>query len=393
MALPSQSTTSVPAPLLPYSRQTIDDDDVAAVAAALRGPLLTQGPTVERFERALADYLGAQHVSACSSGTAALHLVYLALGIGPGDEVVTSPITFSATAAAALLAGARVRLVDVEPDSGLIDVEQVDRALTPATRAVTAVHLAGLPADLAPLRDLCDRRGVFLVEDAAHALGADYRGRRIGSGLAHAATFSFHPVKHITTLEGGAVAVSDERLKQRIDRLRQHGIERDPARFERLADEPWAYEVQELGLNYRLTDVACALGISQLGKQPGWLANRRQLAARYRQRLAAELPDVLPPAERADRTSAHHLYPVRIDFGAHRHSRAQVARALAARGIGTQVHYIPLYDHPLYRRHGAGERTGGADRYYQQTLSLPMHHSMSEADVDRVVGALAEVLS
>ncbi|HWM85245.1 MAG TPA: UDP-4-amino-4,6-dideoxy-N-acetyl-beta-L-altrosamine transaminase [Kofleriaceae bacterium] len=380
-------------PNLPYSTQTIDRDDVAAVAAALEGPLLTQGPAVVRFERALADYLGAQHVSACSSGTAALHLAYLALGIGPGDEVVTSPITFSATAAAALLAGARVRMADVEPDTGLLDVDQVERAMTPATRAVTAVHLAGLPADLGPLRELCDRRGVWLVDDAAHALGAEYRGRPIGSGLADASTFSFHPVKHITTLEGGAVAVADPALKQRIDRLRQHGVERDPARFERIEHEPWAYEVQELGLNYRLSDVACALGSSQLAKQPRWLARRRNLAARYRQRLAAQLPAVLPPAERPGRDSAHHLFPVRIDFRALRRTRGDVSRGLAARGIGTQVHYIPLFEHPLYRRHGAGQRLEGACAYYERTLSLPMHHSMSEADVDRVVSTLAEVLS
>jgi len=393
MAPASQSNSSVPPAQLPYSKQAIDDDDIAAVAAALRCPLLTQGPTVARFEEALAGYLGAQHVSACANGTAALHLAYLALGIGPGDEVVTSPITFSATAAAALLCGARVRLADVEPDSGNLDVERVERAIGPATRAIAAVHLAGLPVDLEPLRALCDRRGLWLIEDAAHALGAEYRGRMVGSGLAHAATFSFHPVKHITTLEGGAVAVADPRLKDRLDRLRQHGIERDPARFERLAAEPWAYEVQELGLNYRLSDVACALGLSQLRKQPAWLALRCRLAARYRERLVAALPAVLPPAVRADRRSAHHLFPVRIDFAAHGRSRAQVVQGLAARGIGTQVHYIPLFEHPLYRRHGAGERLEGACLYHQRTLSLPMHHSMSESDVDRVVDALAEVLS
>jgi perosamine synthetase len=383
----------VTTPLLPYSTQSIDEDDVAAVAAALRSPLLTQGPAVARFEAALADYVGAHRVSACSSGTAALHLAYLALGIGPGDEVVTSPITFSATAAAALLAGARVRLADVEPDTGNLDVERLERRLSPLTRAVTAVHLAGLPVDLAPLRELCDRRGIWLVEDAAHALGAEYQGRRIGSGLAHAATFSFHTVKHITTLEGGAVAVADPELKVRIDRLREHGIERDPTRFERLAAEPWVYEVQELGLNYRLSDVACALGLSQLTKQPVWLARRRRMAERYRERLAADLPGVLPPAERAGRLSAHHLFPVRIDFRARGVSRAVVMRHLTARGIGSQVHYVPLSEQPLYRRHGAGEQFEGAAAYYQQTLSLPMHHSMGEPDVDRVVDALAEVLS
>ena len=393
MAPGSQREPSVSVLSLPYSKQAIDDDDVAAVAAALREPLLTQGPTVGRFESALADYLHAPHVSACANGTAALHLAYLALGIGPGDEVVTSPITFSATAAAALLCGARVVLADVEPDTGLLDVDRVEAVLSPATRAVTAVHLAGLPADLGPLRELCDRRGIWLVEDAAHALGAEYRGCRIGSGLAHAATFSFHPVKHITTLEGGAVAVSDASLKQRLDRLRHHGIERDPARFERLAAEPWTYEVQELGLNYRLSDVACALGLSQLLKQPMWLARRRRLAERYRQRLAADLPAVRPPAERQGRRSAYHLFAVRIDFAGHGLRRAQVMRGLAERGIGTQVHYVPLSEQPLYRRHGAGAALDGAASYYQQTLSLPMHHSMSESDVDHVVGALAEVLS
>lgn len=378
---------------LPYGAQHIDDDDIAAVVQALRRPLLTQGPLVAEFEAALSDFLGARHVSVCANGTAALHLAYLALGIGPGDEVLTPPVTFSATAAAALLAGAQVRFVDVEPDSGNLDVARVEQALSPATRAVVAVHLAGLPVDLAPLRRLCDSRGIWLVEDASHALGADYQGRHVGSGLAHAATFSFHPVKHITTLEGGAVAVSDPALKRRLDRLRQHGVERDPSCFTVLGDQPWHYEVQELGLNYRLSDVACALGLSQLKKLPGWLGLRRALAARYTLRLAERLPSVLAPATRPDRTSAYHLYAVRVDFRRAGTSRGAVMRALGERGIGTQVHYVPLYQQPLYRAHGAGRLLEGAEGYYEQTLSLPMHHSMSEPDVDRVVDALAEVLS
>jgi perosamine synthetase len=382
---------------LPYGRQTIDDDDVAAVVEALRAGLLTCGPRVADFERALATAVGAAHASACSSGTAALHLVYAGLGFGPGDEIITTPITFSATAAAAYYVGASVRIADVDPRTGNLDPASVEALLTPRTRAIVPVHLGGLPVDLAELAGIAERHGVYLIEDACHALGATYRTRPVGSGPAHATVFSFHPVKHITTAEGGAIVTDDAALKRRMDRLRHHGIEREAAHMSAPPAGPWAYEVADLGFNYRLSDLQCALGLSQLGKLDGFVARRRAIATRYRELLAQTFPEggVTPPAELADRASAYHLFAAAIDFPRFGTTRAAVATALAAAGIGTQVHYIPLLDHPLHAARCPDERARprpGADAYYARTLSLPMYPAMTDADVGRVVTTLHQVL-
>jgi perosamine synthetase len=382
--------------MLSYGRQTIDEADIAAVVEALRAPQLTCGPLVARFETALATYLGAEHVSVCSSGTSALHLAYAALGIGEGDEVITTPITFSATAAAAYYVGATVRIADVDPRTGNLSIQSVEALITSRTRAIVAVHLAGLPADMAELTQLAKRRNLRIIEDACHALGATYRGVKIGSGSSDAVVFSFHPVKHITTGEGGAVVVRDARVKQRIERLRQHGIERDPTRMESPPEGRWAYEVQELGWNYRLSDLACALGIAQLAKLDTFLTARRTLAAQYRTELARAFGDaVAVQPELADRESAYHLLTVAIDFARHGKTRDAVMAELAALGVGTQVHYVPLLHHPLHAGRNPGERTRprpGADHYYARTLSLPLYPSLSSADVTHVVDALTRVL-
>ncbi len=374
---------------LPYGRQQIDEDDIAAVVTALRQPLITQGPLVEQFEHAIAEYIGAEHVSVCNNGTAALWLAYAGLGIGPGDEIITSPITFAATAAAARWLGADVVFADVDPRTGNLDATTIERHISPRTRAIVAVHLAGLPADLRRLRAIADDHDLLLIEDAAHALGATAWGESIGGGACDASTFSFHPVKHLTTGEGGAVVVRDAEVKRRVDMLRHHGVERDPSRFVGPNPGPWYYEVQALGFNCRLTDVQCALGLSQLAKQPGWLQRRRDIAARYRAQLASHMSYALPQAERAHRVSAYHLFPVLIDFDALSLSRADVMATLRARGIGTQVHYIPLTEHPYY---DCGPTPPGARRYYEQTLSLPMFPGMTDRDVDYVVGTLASTL-
>jgi UDP-4-amino-4,6-dideoxy-N-acetyl-beta-L-altrosamine transaminase len=384
--------------MLPYGRQTIDDEDIAAVIHALRAPQLTCGPRVARFEQALANWLGASnvHVSACSSGTAALHLAYAALGIGEGDEVITSPITFSATAAAAYYVGARVRFADVDPDTGNLSAATVEPLITSRTRAIVPVHLAGQPVDLDPIVRLARARGLRVIEDACHALGATYRGAKIGTGASDAVVFSFHPVKHITTLEGGAVVMRTPQLKARVDRLRQHGIERDPARMDVPPAGPWVYEVQELGWNYRLSDVACALGISQLAKLDGFVASRRALASVYRESISALDLGVEPAPVIADRESAYHLFTVAIDFHRFDTTRAQVMAALADAGIGTQVHYIPLLQHPLHATRCPGERAWprpGVDRYYERTLSLPLHPAMTADDARCVVRELAHVLA
>jgi perosamine synthetase len=382
--------------MLSYGRQTIDESDIAAVVEALRAPQLTCGPLVARFEAALATYLGAEHVSVCSSGTSALHLAYAALGIGEGDEIITTPITFSATAAAAYYVGATVRIADVDPRTGNLSIQSVEALITSRTRAIVAVHLAGLPADMAELTQLAKRRRLRIIEDACHALGATYRGVKIGAGTSDAVVFSFHPVKHITTGEGGAVVVRDARVKQRIERLRQHGIERDPARMDGTPEGRWVYEVQELGWNYRLSDLSCALGLAQLAKLDTFLVARRTLAAQYRTEIARAFGDTVTVApELADRESAYHLLTVAIDFARHGKTRDAVMGELAEHGVGTQVHYVPLLHHPLHAGRNPAERTfprPGADHYYARTLSLPLYPSLTSADVTHVVDALSRVL-
>jgi UDP-4-amino-4,6-dideoxy-N-acetyl-beta-L-altrosamine transaminase len=381
---------------LSYGRQTIEDDDIAAVVEALRAPQLTCGPLVPRFEAALARWLGAAHASVCASGTAALHLAYAALGIGDGDEIITTPLTFSATAAAAYYVGARVRIADVDPRTGNLTPRSVEALITPRTRAIVPVHLGGLPADLDELSDLARHHGLRIIEDACHALGATYHGRSIGAGTSDAVVFSFHPVKHITTGEGGAVIVRDPDVQRRIERLRQHGIERDHARIDAPAG-PWVYEVRELGWNYRLSDLACALGLAQLTKLASFVGARRRLAAHYRAELARVFGDggVEPPIELADRESAYHLFAVAIDFERFRTTRGRVMQALAAAGIGTQVHYIPLLDHPLHASRcpdELGRPRPGAAQYYAHTLSLPLYPTLSAGDVTHVVGELQRAL-
>jgi perosamine synthetase len=381
---------------LPYGRQTIDDDDIAAVVEALRAPQLTCGPLVRRFEAALAAWLGAPYATVCASGTAALHLTYAALGIGEGDEIITTPITFSATAAAAYYVGASVRIADVDPRTGNLSPRSVEPLITPRTRAIVPVHLGGLPADMDELAELARRYGLRIIEDACHALGATYGGARIGAGMSDAVVFSFHPVKHITTGEGGAVMVRDPDLRRRLERLRQHGIERDHARLPASAG-PWVYEVQELGWNYRLSDIACALGLTQLAKLDRFVTDRRRLAAHYRTEIDRVFggDGVTAPLEIADRESAYHLFAVAIDFERFGTTRARVMSALTIAGIATQVHYIPLLDHPLHAQRCPAERDRprpGVDHYYARTLSLPLYPTLTPADATRVVSELHRVL-
>lgn len=384
---------------LSYGRQTIDDADIAAVVEALRAPQLTGGPLVGRFETALARWLGAPHVTACANGTAALHLAYAALGIGEGDEIITTPVTFSATAAAAYYVGASVRLADVDPRTGNLDPATVETLITARTRAIVPVHLGGLPCDMDELTAIARRHDLVVVEDACHALGATYRGGKTGS-RSDAVVFSFHPVKHITTGEGGAIAVRDPEVHRRLEQLRGHGIEREPARMDAPPAGPWVYEVQELGWNYRLSDLQCALGLSQLAKLDRFLHDRRALAAHYRSELARVFgggadAGVIAPVALADRESAYHLFAVAVDFARYGTTRADVMRELAAAGIGTQVHYIPLHHHRLHATRCAGELSRprpGTDQFYARTLSLPLYPALTPADATRVVEELRRVL-
>jgi len=390
--------------LLPYGRHWIDDADIAAVAAALRSAWVAgNGPIGAQLESAIAARVGAREAIAVSSGTAGLHLAALAAGLGPGDEAITTPLTFAASANCVLYGGATPVFADVRPDTLTLDPEQVRQKLTPRTAAVIAVDYAGLPADLDELRAICeeasarrtDGRRVLLIEDAAHSLGATYRGRPVGS-LADMTVFSLHPVKHITTGEGGVVATDDGALAGRLRRLRNHGISSEAR--ERAAAGQWFYEMVELGFNYRLSDLQAALGLSQLAKLDRFLARREALAQQYEQRLERLRTAgwVRLPARLPDRRHAWHLYPIRVVAadGDHAALRARVYAAMHAQRIGVQVHYIPVYFHPFYRRH-LGDLRGScpvAEAAYEGLLSLPIFPAMSDGDVDDVVEALEQAL-
>jgi perosamine synthetase len=378
-------------PFLPYGRHEVTEEDIQSVVQVLRNGALTQGPMVRRFEAALEAETGAPFAVAVSSGTAALHVAYEALGLGPEDELITTPITFVATANAARQLGAEVVFADVDVH-GNLDPKSVLERISPRTKGVSVVHFAGLPADLEALHQICRARGLFLVEDAAHSLGAEYQGAKIGhSGWSDLTTFSFHPVKHITTGEGGAVLGARPELKEKLLRLREHGLVRQPA-----ADSEglYGYTQGELGYNYRLSDIQAALGISQLTRLTELVTRRRELAAHYRLLLgkcAGDWLKALP--EPAGRVSSHHLFPVLIDFARLEMSRGQFMLALRERGVGTQVHYIPVCDQPYYRGARGSELCPQAHEFFLQELSLPMFSAMTCDDVARVVAAIEEIVS
>jgi len=374
---------------LPYGRHQVTEQDIAAVTAVLRGPWLTSGPHVEEFERALAARVGAAEAAAVSSGTAALHLAYLAAGIGPGDEVVTTPLTFAATANAALYVGARPVFADIDERTLNLDPAAAEAAVTPRTRAIVPVHYSGRPCAMGALRAVADRRGLLLIEDACHALGAVSDGRPVGSGSADLSVWSFHPVKHVAAGEGGAVtAPARSDLVEAVRRLRNHGIDLDSR-----SRAGWAYRIDRLGYNYRLADINAALAASQLGRLSENLARRRALAGLYQRELARFAELRLPAADDAGALSAWHLYVVRLQLERLSVGRAEVFAALRAENIGVNVHYLPVYRHPLYERFGG--RPGlcpVAERAYEELLTLPLFPAMTEADAADVVAALGKVL-
>ncbi|WP_201722809.1 UDP-4-amino-4,6-dideoxy-N-acetyl-beta-L-altrosamine transaminase [Caulobacter sp. BP25] len=380
---------------LPYGRQTIEDDDIAAVAEALRGDFLTTGPTVEAFETAFAKTVGARHAVAVSNGTATLHLAMLALGVGEGDVCIAPSVTFLATANCARYVGAEVVFADVDPDSGLMTPETLSDALKRAAgrkvKAILPVHLRGDVCDLPALKALADAAGAVLVEDAPHALGSiatfDGVAHPVGDGAYSSfASFSFHPVKTLATGEGGMLTTNDAGLADRARRLRSHGMVR-PA-----GGDPWWYEMPELGFNYRIPDVLCALGLSQLNKLDRFVARRRELTALYARLLPERAPKARLAASPAHSDPALHLLTVLIDFEGLGATRRAVVEALKAKGVGTQVHYIPVHRQPYYvNRQGLADLPG-ADAWYARCLTLPLFPAMTDGDVERVVDALATVL-
>lgn len=368
---------------LPYGRQSVTDDDIAAVAEVLRGDWLTTGPAVTRFEADLAEHTGGTPAVAVTSGTAALHVAYAAAGVGAGDEVVTSPLTFVATAAAAALHGAKVVFADTEPDTGNLDPAAARAAVTERTKVLAAVDYAGHPAELDALRDVADSVGALLLEDAAHSIGGSWKGRPVGS-LADLTTFSFFATKNLTTAEGGAVVSPVPELVERARAFRNHGLVRDRDR-QRYPDEgAWHQEVHTFGLNYRLPDVLCALGSSQLRRLAAFKRRRAELHARYDAGLK-DVAGVLTPVCRAEADPMWHLYPLRVLDG----RRRELFDHLRAQGIGVQVNYIPAYWHPVFE--DLGYRRGlcpNAEAYYAQELSLPLFAGLTDADADRVIDAV-----
>jgi UDP-4-amino-4,6-dideoxy-N-acetyl-beta-L-altrosamine transaminase len=376
--------------MLPYGRQWLDESDIEAVVAVLRSDWLTTGPMVEAFEQAFAAAVGARYAVAVSNGTAALHAAAFAAGLGPGDEAIVPPMTFVASANCVCYEGATVVFADVRTDTLNLDPARVEAAMGARTRAIVTVDDTGQPSDLDELMALAHQHNLVLIEDAAHALGATYRERRIGS-IAHLTTFSLHPVKHITTGEGGVVTTDDAKLAARLRRFRNHGIDNDYVQRAALAS--WYYEMTDLGHNCRITDFQCALGLSQLPKLPGWLARRRAIAARYTTAFAA-MPEIEPPVELPDRQSAWHLYVIRLNADRLKAGRAKVFKALRAENIGVNVHYIPVPWHPYYQ--GLGFRRGQwpvAEDAYERIISLPLWPGMSDGDVDDVIAAVQKVLS
>lgn len=373
--------------LLPYGRQSMEEEDICAVSEVLRSDWLTTGPNVAAFEEDFAKRCDAKFAIAFSSGTAALHGTAFAAGIGPGDETITTPLTFCATSNCVIYQGGRPKFADIRKDTLNLDPEKAAKAITSKTKALFPVAYAGQPADLDALLALADRHKLFVIEDACHALGATYKGRKTGS-VAHMTVFSFHPVKHVTTGEGGMVTTNDASLAEKLRRFRSHGIDND-ARARQAAGQ-WHYDMVELGYNYRLTDIGSVLGSSQLRRLDANLARRREIAAQY-DAAFANIPGVIVPAVSKDVEHAYHLYPIEVADG---WERAHVFRALRAENIGVNVHYVPVHLHSYYRK-TFGYKPGDfpiAEDAYSRLISLPMFHGMKNQDVRDVIEAVEKVM-
>lgn len=392
---------------IPYGKQCIDEDDIQSVIAVLRSDWLTQGPMIEAFERTLAEYCGAKYAVAVNSGTSALHIACLAAGIESGDEVITSPITFVASANCVVYCGGIPVFADINKDTYNIDPFEIRKKITSKTKAAIPVHFAGLPYDMEAIRRIADEHDLIIIEDACHALGAEYRQGdkwfRVGS-CSHSdmTVFSFHPVKHITTGEGGAVLTNNEKFYEKLLLFRNHGITKDPEKFINkdlafqlnsesltLNPNPWYYEIQELGFNYRITDIQCALGLSQLKKLNAFIIRRREIAKMYNESFK-DVRFIKTPIEPETKKSVYHLYVLQIDFEKLDKSRNVIMKRLLDQGISTQVHYIPVHLQPYYRSR-FGFRPGDypvAETYYSRTLTLPLYPGMTDKDITKVINSV-----
>lgn len=376
--------------MIPYGKQLIDEDDIRAVVEALKSDWLTTGPLVEKFESAVTDFIGANHAVAVNSGTAALHSAMFALNIAPGDEVIVPALTFAATANAVVYQAATPIFADVDEHTLLIDPDIVESKLTGKTKCIIAIDYTGQPCDYDALKYIAKKNGTYLVADGCHAFGAEFRGQKVGT-LADLTAFSFHPVKHITTGEGGIVTTDVSEFAKRMARFRNHGIDTDYRIREQKGT--WYYEMIDLGYNYRITDFQCALGLSQLNKAHGWLTRRQEIACRY-DTAFAELSSISPLHVREDLSHAYHLYVIQLNLEELQVDRADVFAALRAKGIGVNVHYLPVHLHPFYRnRFGTGRgMCPVAEAAYERLLSLPLFHGMTDDDVDTVIETVSNLV-
>jgi UDP-4-amino-4,6-dideoxy-N-acetyl-beta-L-altrosamine transaminase len=384
--------------MIPYGHQDITQADIDAVVSVLQSDFLTQGPMVPKFEESVASYCGAQHALAVNSATSALHIACLALGLGQGDWLWTTPITFVASANCGLYCGAQVDFVDIDPRTYNLCPIALERKLIQAERdgklpkVVVPVHLCGQPCDMAAIHALGQKYGFKIIEDASHAIGGKYKGQPIGNGsYSDITVFSFHPVKIITTAEGGMALTNSAELANKMALLRSHGITRDPAHMTHGPDGPWYYQQIDLGFNYRMTELQAALGVSQMARLEAYVARRQELARRYDQ-LLADLP-VTTPWQHPESYSGLHLYPIRLKLDCIQSTHLQVFESLRQQGIGVNLHYIPVHTQPYYER--MGYKSGDfpeSERYYVEAISLPMYQTLTDAQQDLVVAALYQAL-
>lgn len=376
---------------LPYAQQWVDEEDIGEVVKVLKSDFLTTGPKIEEFEKRFADYVGAKYAVSISNGTAALHAACFAAGINEGDEVITSPITFAASANCVLYQGGKPVFADINPKSYNIDIEAIERKITKKTKAIIPVDFTGQAVDIDGINEIAKKYGLVVIEDAAHSLGAEYKGKKIGS-LVDMTTFSFHPVKHITTGEGSMITTNDEKLYNKLKLFRTHGITRDKEMLHNKEEGPWFYEQLELGYNYRMTDIQAALGISQLNKINGFLKRRREIAKKYDEYLK-NIDGIILPYQESFSKSAWHLYVIQLELEKFKVGRKEIFEALQAENIGVNVHYIPVYYHPYYKRLGYEKGLcPNAEKLYERIITLPLYPKMKDKDIEDVVNALDKVL-
>lgn len=376
---------------LSYGRQCIDDNDIQEVIKVLKGDFLTTGPSVKKFEDKVANYVGAKYAVAVSNGTAALHAACFAAGIKEGDEVIVSPMTFAASSNCVLYCGGRPIFVDIDPKTYNIDVSKIEEKITKNTKAIIPVDFTGQVADLDKINEIAEKYNLTVIEDAAHALGSEYKGKKVGT-LSHMTEFSFHPVKPITTAEGGMIVTNDEKLYQRLQLFRTHGITRDCNLLSH-NEGPWYYEQIDLGFNYRITDVQCALGSSQMDKIDGFIKRRREIVGKYNTAFK-ELNDyITTPYEAEFSNSGWHIYVIKLNLDKLKVSRKEIFEALQAENIGVNVHYLPVYLHPYYE--SLGYKRGicpEAEKLYSQIITLPLFPNMIDSDINDVINAVKKVI-